>query len=260
MQFTARRLPRFTPRSICTPWCENQFSHQYRLKTAATLGCFLLTAVGACAPAAKVSIAPLNLKKVRANGPLIVNFKPTACYWWVNDEQQLCIAMGLSKLTFTSWSLDKDKFALSLVFDGLPAGDARMYLLSRRTIRGKRDVGVLHTRFASVTGVAAVWGFGRKTQSTIQSTTQSTIQSTRMTGRFRFVGVQQSFFVLTGWGTPRQIFCVGEFTANFNREKGEAILAQTEEGAMARESADALPEPIFPKSRLTSSSLALVRE
>ena len=179
-----------------------------------------------CAPAATVHVIPLSLQKVNINRPLIVTFSPSRCYYWINDQRELCIAMTgkigegfLSAPMFAGLQgTARHQFDLSLVLPGLPAGTARAYRVDRRTVRCRTRDGGAHTRFGSLQGVVSVWDYSRKT----------------MNGRFRIKASQQSFMVLTGWGKDHEVLCLGEFTAKYNRTAGQAILARTEQEALKR--------------------------
>lgn len=171
-----------------------------------------------CAGSATVHTIAIGSKKISTTGPLIVRIDPDECYWWLDDAGRLCVAMRESKgLPFSK--VLRREFFLSLVLGDPPAGAARNYRVDRRTLRFRRDAGYGHTRAASLGGIAAVWEYGHKT----------------LKGRFRINALRQSYLVLTGWRTDARILVLGEFTAVRNREKGEGILARTEEDEMARE-------------------------
>lgn len=180
----------------------------------------LITLAG-CAGSASVSVVPLNFQRISPTGPLIYEFAPKECYYWVSDAKELCIAMTVEK-KFLRPGVNQEEFHLSLVLEGLPAGDARTYPFNTRTVRARNRQGLSNTRFASIDGVAAVWDFGED----------------ELHGRFEFRGLQQSYMVLMGWAYTKQVLCFGEFSARLNREKGEAILMKTEKDAMRRGSAD----------------------
>jgi len=170
-----------------------------------------------CAGRAKIHTIALGSKRISTTGPLIVRTEPEQCYWWINDEGRLCVAMRRSgRVPFGQ--LRGGEFLLSLDLGKPPAGTARDYKVDRRTLRMRRDAGYNHKRAASLRGIAAVWNFGRKT----------------LKGRFRTTALRQSYLVLTGWRAEAQVLMVGEFTAVHNRKKGEAILARTEEGGATR--------------------------
>ena len=79
-----------------------------------------LTAAG-CAGHADVSMIPLDTKRIDADSPLIIRVTPAECYYWINDQEELCVAMRSS-----SWSIFGSRFEkaflLSLVANGVPAG------------------------------------------------------------------------------------------------------------------------------------------
>lgn len=189
-----------------------------------------------CAPVATVHVIPLNLQKINVNRPLIATFTADECYYWVNDESELCIAMtgkiraGLSPAGSRrpGSGPGRHEFDLSLVLEGLPAGASRAYIATFRSARSRMRNGSVHTRFASFEGVVSVWDYGSK----------------KMGGRFRFKAVQQSFMVLLGWGRDTQVLCLGDFTAKHDRRRGEALFARTEEGALKRPPSRIRPIPL----------------
>ena len=188
--------------------------HRSRLATAIVLTA--LTGAG-CAGHAVVYSVPLGTKQISTTGPLIVRVTPDECYFWVNDQEELCVAMR----SFSGSILGKRfhrELLMSMVAKGLPAGRGREYRMDRRTVRARNDAGYAHTRSASLGGIFTVWDFGRG----------------RLRGRFRFTAKEQSYSVLTGWSGNSTVLCIGEFTAFRNETAGKRLLARTEEGAMGR--------------------------
>ena len=170
-----------------------------------------------CAGGAKIHMIPLGSKRISTTSPLIVRIEPDQCYWWINDDDRLCVAMRkASRLPLGN--LRGGEFLLSFDLGKPPAGTARNYRVDRRTLRARRDAGYNHRRAASLGGIATVWDFNRKV----------------LHGRFRITTLRQSYLVLTGWRADARVLMIGEFTAVENREKGEAIFARTEEEGMAR--------------------------
>ena len=169
-----------------------------------------------CASNGSVYLIPLSTKRLRTTEQLVHHVTPRRCYYWI-DGNRLCIAMSDFQ-----WSLlgemHEREFALSFVLDELPAGDARTYQANRRTMRLRSRDGLSNTRSASMSGLLTVWDFKKR----------------RRHGRFRLLARKQSYFVLSGWGGTMPALVVGEFTADKNREAGEAILARTEQDALKR--------------------------
>lgn len=170
-----------------------------------------------CAGHGSVHMIPLGPKPIKMTGPLIVPVAPKESYYWVNEQQELCVAMRTKRHSLLGARFERE-FILSLVLDGLPAGSARYYRVGRRALRAKTRAGFTHTRSASLSGTAVVWDYGRAS----------------LHGRFRLTAKQQSYSVLTGWHGDRRVLFVGEFTAVADQAAGERILARTEEDGMAR--------------------------
>ena len=177
-----------------------------------------------CTGGATLHIIPLNQKKISMTAPLIVRIDPDQCYYWVNDNGHLCIAMRNYR-----WSLLGSKFAkesvLSFVVEEPPAGSTRNFRVTRRTVRHRFDAGLTHLRSASLGGIVAVWDYGQRV----------------LRGRFRLTVRQQSYSALAGWGSNRTVLLVGEFSAVHNPKAGRRILDRTERDGMERQVASQAP-------------------
>jgi hypothetical protein len=197
--------------------------------TSFLVGCLLAFCclLGGCAGHASIQVVPLSLKKIDTANPLVRNITPDACYYWINEDGELCIAMREVRKSLLGKPYGKE-FHLSLVLEGVPAGSTRDFALNRRSVRARQRRGYTHTRSASLAGVAAVWDYGKR----------------ELRGRFRAAAVQQSYSVLRGWKGDRRVLLVGEFTAVYNRQAGEKILARTEQDDMKRPPASPKPKPV----------------
>ncbi len=185
-----------------------------------------LSAAG-CAGHASIHVVPLGSRNISATKPLVVRIEPDECYYWVNQQQQLCVAMRQAKGSLWGKRFEQE-FLVSLVLDGLPAGSTRNYRVGRRTVRSRYNEGFHHTRSASLTGIAAIWDFGKR----------------NLQGRFRLIASRQDYSVLTGWRGKRRVLLVGEFTAVPDTGAGRTILEDTEEGAMSRLPPQPKPIPV----------------
>ena len=187
-------------------------------KSLRFFGCaVLLLGWGGCRGHGVVHLVPTGTAKISMTKPLLVEIHPTECYYWVTDENQLCIAMRQNKHSLLGkWG--RREFILSMVLEGVPAGVGRNYKANRRTMRAHRHKGLSHSRIASFAGIVGVWDFDRR----------------KLRGRFRFSTKQQTYSVLTGWRSDRGVLVIGDFTAILNRKAGEALLARTEEHGMQR--------------------------
>lgn len=196
------------------------------------------SAAGCAAPAA-VTVMPVRLQKLSPTSPLLHEFRPTACYAWVNDAGELCVSMNVRKQAFRT-AFDQEEFHLSLVLGPPPAGEGRTYVVTQQTVRARTRDGLTHTRFASLEGIALAWKDGPG----------------RLSGRFQFRGIEQSYLVVMGWTNTRQILCVGEFKARWDRERGEPILRHTENDGMARDqNPHPRPAPLANEGRASSGRI-----
>ena len=177
-----------------------------------------------CTGHAEVNIVPLGTKRIDTTAPLIVRVSPDECYFWVNEQDEFCVAMRTFSGSIFGKRFEKE-FLLSLVAKGLPAGGGREYRMDRRTARVRHDAGYGHTRSASLSGIFAVWNYRRN----------------QLRGRFRFTAKEQSYSVLSGWSGNNAVLVVGEFMAVADRAAGEKLLARTEDGAMSRTTTQTTP-------------------
>ncbi|MCH7808794.1 MAG: hypothetical protein IIB60_06165 [Planctomycetes bacterium] len=173
--------------------------------------------LSSCTGSATIHIVKLGTKGISAQSPLILEINPNECYYWLDDDGNLCVAMRSHKPSVLGTRFEQE-FQLSLVLEAPPAGAARNYRVTRRTLRFRRDAGYTHTRGASLVGIVGVWDFGPD----------------KLSGRFRITALRQSYWVPTGWRTNARVLLLGDFTAFRDPVKGQAILDRTEEGNIAR--------------------------
>jgi hypothetical protein len=188
----------------------SMFNNRWLLLAVVSMG-------SGCAGRATVHLVPLGAKRMTVGEPLVTRIKPQECYYWTNEAGKLCIAMREFRPSILGRALGRE-FVASLVFDAPPSGPAAGFDADRETSRSVMDAGFLHTRAVSLSGVAAIWDYGERT----------------LQGRFRIVTNQQSFLVLTRWGSDQRVLFVGEFRAVRDREEGERLLDRTERGEMGR--------------------------
>lgn len=196
-----------------------------RLRIAAATAMTLLTSAG-CAGRATVHMIPLGAKRIDTTAPLTVRVSPGECYFWVNEQEELCLAMRSHSRSIFGRRFENE-FLMSFVAKGLPAGSGRDYRMDRRTARVTHDAGYGHTRSSSLSGILAVWDYRRN----------------QLRGRFRFTAKQQSYSVLSGWSGNNAVLLVGEFMAVGNEAAGKELLQRTEEGSMSRSSQEPNPPP-----------------
>ena len=191
------------------------------------MGCAfaLALSLAGCSGRALVHTIPLGTQKINTEGPLLLRESLHECYYWVNDKRELCIAMRTFHRSLFGKLLERE-FVMSLVAPGTPAAESRDYKVDRSTARVFSRFGIYPQRGGSQSGILTVWDFGRG----------------RLKGRFRFNARQQTYSVLTGWSAATVSMYVGEFTAVENRQRGEAILKQTEEAGLGRDQ-PARPSP-----------------
>lgn len=177
----------------------------------------ILILLTGCDGRGSVHIVPIGGQTLNASSPLVIKASPDECYFWVNDDKELCTAMRKT----AGWILGKQhehKFILSLVLKGSPAEPGRHYRLNRYSARMKGQDGFVYTRAASLAGEVVIFDYGMK----------------RLRGRFRMITKYQTYSVLTGWRGNSRALIVGEFDARRSLHAGKKILAQTQEEDMER--------------------------
>jgi len=187
----------------------------------------LLVGAHGCAAPARFHLVALGSEHISPTEPLTVDVTPSECFFWINDENQVCLAMHRHDHSLRGSVYDYD-FAASFVLDEPPAGEGRNYAVGARTFRSKTKNGYVHTRMFSRTGVVGVWDYEEQS----------------LNGRFRFFVRQQSYSAFLGWGGERYVLVVGEFSAKRNRKKGEAILQRSEIDELKRGTPRPKPLPI----------------
>ncbi|MCP4592460.1 MAG: hypothetical protein GY842_17135 [bacterium] len=110
----------------------------------------------------------------------------------------------------------------SIVLEGLPADRSRDYRLNRNSLRGRFRQGPKHTRFASLSGIVAIWQ-----------------EDAQLRGRIRALVKQQRFSVLLGWTGNRKTLLVGDFVARHDPQRTADLVSRSESGGMQRNSAPA---------------------
>lgn len=189
-------------------------------------GLFLLFAIG-CATGNTLHIIPLNYNDIDTTNPMLMKINPDECYFWINDDDEICITLKQKNFSLLGEAFERE-LHLSLVLSGQPAGSARLYRATRKTMRNRYRAGYGSSRSTSLAGIVAIWDYKKDS----------------LHGRFRIVARQQLYSILSGWGNHRNVLFVGEFTARKNKNKGWPILTYTEEDELSRELSTPAPKPV----------------
>ena len=97
-----------------------------RLLLSGLLACAAAASVG-CRGQASVYFTPMDFKRITTNRPLMCHFKPNECYYWINDDGKLCIAMQRrSGRLLGNWL--RRAFLLSTVLGAPPTAPARPFV------------------------------------------------------------------------------------------------------------------------------------
>ena len=188
-------------------------SHGCAARLVLLVGCLL---AGGCSGWAKLSLVPLNQTRISKTDPLVLELRPAECYYWIEDER-ITIALTDENISLTG-EYGKKSLVGSIVLEGLPADQARDYRLNRNSIRLRYRHGARHVRFASLSGISALW----------------LEDGGRIKGRLRALAKQQQFHAMLGWSGNRQVLIVGEFVAVRDRERTAELLRRSEEDGLER--------------------------
>ena len=173
------------------------------------------TLVPGCSGRAALSLVFTDQGRISRNEPFVVELHAAECCYWIDGER---ISIALADESFALTEYGKKRLVASIVLDGLPAHQSRDYRLNRNSIRGKVRNGPQHVRFASLSGILALW----------------LEEGGRIQGRLRALAKRQHFHVMLGWTGNRQVLLVGDFVAVPNRERTEELLRRSEADGLGR--------------------------
>lgn len=172
-----------------------------------------------CASPSRLHVIQLGAKTISEVLPLIEEHELSQGYYWVDKQGLLCVALSFGPLSSATGAAGNgESLQLSLELPGVPAGQARDYAVTRRTLRAIHHDQGQHERFASLFGVVSVWRGGGGI----------------LHGRFRINAKKQLFNVLLGWGWDSEVLLLGEFTARSEQTAGESVLRASEGGGLER--------------------------
>lgn len=170
-----------------------------------------------CAERGTLHLVPLNQTRIEKDEPLITRMGPAGCSYAL-EGQRITIALQRENLSLIG-DYGKHSEFLSIVVQGLPAHKSRDYLLNKGSIRGRLRSGARHVRFASISGILALW---------IES-------DGRIRGRVRCLVKSQQFQVMLGWTGDQRALLVGEFSGRSDPERAERTRQRSEEGGLERQ-------------------------
>jgi hypothetical protein len=182
--------------------------------------------VGGCSGWAKLDLVALDQARISKTEPLVKELRAAECYYWIEDGR-ITIAWADENISLIG-EYGKKTLVGSIVLDDLPADRSRDYRLDRNSLRGKLRSGPQHVRFASLSGILALWLEG----------------DNQIKGRLRSLVHQQQFHVLTGWAGNQRLLLVGDFVAVRDPARTRALLQRSEADGLERGVQDGTrPEP-----------------
>ncbi len=179
----------------------------------AWLGCILATvAASGCTGNARLTLIPLNSSGLTPRSQLEYTVSPQECYWWVDEEDRLCLAMCYHNFSILG-DLTRDAFELSFVFKDPPPEEEEVYVARRNVARAVWHRSAWHLRLLAQMGNVAI---ERRSDEILA-------------GRLRLRCSSEEFWILTGWQRKSPVLIQGQFTAVRNAEQGRALLQRIEE-------------------------------
>jgi hypothetical protein len=169
-----------------------------------------------CGERGTLHLVPLNQTRIEKDEPLITRVGP-ADGWYAIEGKRITMALERKNFSLIG-EYGKQSQALSIVVEGLPAHKSRDYLVNKNGVRGRLRRGAQHVRFASISGILALW----------------MEPDGRIRGRLRCLVKVQQFNVMMGWTGDQRALLVGEFSGTRDRERVEAVRRRSEEGGLER--------------------------
>jgi hypothetical protein len=101
------------------------------------LACILVAgAASGCSGDARLTLIPLHSSALTPSTQLEYTISPQECYWWLDDEGGLCLAMCYHNLSILG-DVTRDAFEFSFVFKAPPPPENdELYAARRDVARG----------------------------------------------------------------------------------------------------------------------------
>src|SRR5262245_1696626 len=183
------------------------------------LAAISFVALSGCAGSAELQFVSTNLTSINPPPPIVYRFDPQRCYWWLEDDGSMNIAMQFDNVSVLS-EIGKLRLQVSLSLDAPPAGSGKDYPIGPQNLRGRFDTPLAQARLISTSGVVAISKAGNE----------------RYRGSFRML-LQQfpgiSLFTLAPQ-RPGSYLMFGKFEAVHDAERGRAIRDATEADGWTR--------------------------
>ena len=182
-------------------------------RAPAWLACLLATvAASGCTGHARLTLIPLHSSALTPTSKLEYTVSPQECYWWVDEENRLCLAMCYHNFSILG-DLTRDAFEISFVFKDPPPEEEKVYVARRDVARALWHRSAWHLRLRAQSGNVAI---ERRSDDILA-------------GRLRLTCSTEAFWILEGWGRKGPVLIQGNFTAVRNAEQGRALLQRIEE-------------------------------
>lgn len=186
-----------------------QSGKQIHSECAWVLAIALLLAAAGCDGRARVDYTSLDFANIDPPGTRVTRHEMPHCYWWMDDRNQLWIAMERHAPSILGlvWSSEA---RIVFVLERPPAGRGRNYVVGKREMRGAATFGLVDVRYVAQQGLIGV--------------NRDSADSNELRGSFR---IQAGFSVsqmLGGWGRPTAVLMFGDFVAVQDEQRGRRVV------------------------------------
>lgn len=184
---------------------------RWRRRWPAPLLSVCLAATAGCGGSARLELVSLNYRAIDPPAPQAARLALDHCWWWTDADGRVWVAMQTQRRSPLG-RYGHFEFQLSLALDEPPAGRARNYRITRRSLRARARVGPIESRFTSTAGIVAVYREPGE----------------RLRGSFRIATRRQVSRLLGGWSRPARYLIQGTFQAVHDEARGRPVAELTE--------------------------------
>ena len=256
-----------------------------RPRWASVVQLIALFCVG-CAGGGQVQLVSLDFSSIDPPPARVAVVPLDRCYWWTDEAGQVWVAMERTPPSLMG-DLFRFEFQLSLVFEKLPAGEARNYTVRGRELRARMSFGPGEARFVSTAGIAALYRARgdlrggdehlRGSADRVRGGDEEHVGGSadrvgsgdeqaggsaervrgggRLRGSVRIQVARQLHTLLGDWSRPVRYLLLATFDAVYDEQRGRAIAARTEEDGFERPTLPH-PPPAEPTTRPASTPVA----
>jgi hypothetical protein len=201
----------------------------------------LLAWLTGCTGGGTAQLVPITRSDLPPGEPLVQQIPIHEAFYTQQPDGRLIIGLRRHERSLLSSGLDLT-WLMSLVLEGMPAGNERLYHVGAYEGRTLQSLGADHRRWRSTFGLVCI----------------ESPSGGRLRGRFHLTVQQQQFSILAGWSPQLYrgavLTLVGEFEAVENAGAASEIVTLTEADGFERKVTPAISS--LPTWRRTAPSSA----